>query len=62
MDSAMQKLKDFTLEGMADKIECPILIVHGEHDTIVPVEIARAPPTAAAAQTSRGNTAIFIKH
>ena len=40
-------VKDLTLEGVADKIECPILVVHGEHDTIVPVEIARAPPTAA---------------
>lgn len=40
MDSAMVKVKDFTLEGVADKIECPILIVHGEHDTIVPVEWA----------------------
>ncbi len=40
MDSAMVKVKDFTLEGVADKVECPILIVHGEHDTIVPVEIA----------------------
>lgn len=40
MDSAMLKVKDFTLAGVADKVECPILIVHGEHDTIVPVEIA----------------------
>lgn len=40
MDSAMEKIKKFTLEGVADKIECPILIVHGEHDTIVPVEVA----------------------
>jgi dipeptidyl aminopeptidase/acylaminoacyl peptidase len=40
MDSAMVKVKDFTLVGVADKIECPILIVHGEHDTIVPVEWA----------------------
>ena len=40
MDSAMVKVKDFTLAGVADKVECPILIVHGEHDTIVPVEIA----------------------
>ncbi len=40
MDSAMEKIKAFTLEGVADRIECPILIVHGEHDTIVPVEWA----------------------
>ena len=40
MDSAMEKVKKFTLEGVADKIECPILIIHGEHDTIVPVAIA----------------------
>lgn len=40
MDSAMEKIKKFTLEGVADKIECPILIAHGEHDTIVPVETA----------------------
>lgn len=40
MDSAMEKIKQFKLEGVADKIEMPILIVHGQHDTIVPVEIA----------------------
>ena len=36
----MEKIKQFKLEGVADKIEMPILIVHGQHDTIVPVEIA----------------------
>lgn len=40
MDSAIQKIEKFKLEGVADKIECPILIVHGENDTIVPVEMA----------------------
>lgn len=40
MDSAMEKIKQFKLEGVADKIEMPILIVHGENDTIVPVDIA----------------------
>ncbi|MBM3344536.1 MAG: alpha/beta hydrolase [Betaproteobacteria bacterium] len=40
MDSAIKKIENFKLEGIADKIECPILIVHGENDTIVPVEIA----------------------
>ena len=40
MDSAMEKIRDFTLAGIAEKIECPILIVHGQHDTIVPVQWA----------------------
>ncbi len=40
MDSAMQKLEDYRLAGVAEKIECPMLIVHGEHDTIVPVKWA----------------------
>jgi len=35
MDSAMEKVKDFRLAGIAEKITCPILIVHGAHDTIV---------------------------
>ena len=40
MDSAMEKIKDFNLAGVAEKISCPILIAHGENDTIVPVELA----------------------
>ncbi len=40
MDQAMEKLKDYTLEGVAEMIECPTLITHGERDAIVPVEIA----------------------
>ena len=41
MDSAMEKVKQFRLAGVAEKIECPTLIVHGLHDTIVPVEWAQ---------------------
>ena len=41
MDAAMAKLKDYTLAGVADKISCPFLVVHGEHDTIVPVAYAK---------------------
>lgn len=41
MAAAMEKLVDFTLEGVAEKIRCPFLIVHGEKDTIVPLETAR---------------------
>lgn len=40
MDEAMKKLEDYTLEGVAEKIQCPLLIVHGEDDSIVPVEMA----------------------
>ena len=36
MESAMEKIRDYKLSGIAEKIECPTLIVHGEHDTIVP--------------------------
>ncbi len=39
-DEALRKLEDFRLAGVAEKIECPILITHGEQDAIVPVEMA----------------------
>jgi dipeptidyl aminopeptidase/acylaminoacyl peptidase len=41
MDSAMEKLRDYTLAGDAERIECPFLVVHGENDGIVPVDYAR---------------------
>ena len=40
MDAAMKKLENYRLEGVAGKIDCPILITHGECDTIVPVAMA----------------------
>ncbi len=40
MDQAIQRLEPFTLAQVAEKITCPILICHGERDTIVPVELA----------------------
>ena len=40
MDEAMEALRPFTLKNVAARITCPILITHGEHDTIVPVENA----------------------
>ena len=36
MESALEKVKDFKLAGVAERIECPTLIVHGQNDTIVP--------------------------
>ncbi|HEX6002874.1 MAG TPA: alpha/beta fold hydrolase [Burkholderiales bacterium] len=41
MDAAMEKLKRYTLAGVAEKITCPFLVVHGENDTIVPVQYAK---------------------
>lgn len=41
MDAAMEKLKDFTLAGIAERITCPFYCIHGENDSIVPVEYAR---------------------
>jgi dipeptidyl aminopeptidase/acylaminoacyl peptidase len=40
MDEAMKALEPFTLKDVAEKITCPILICHGERDSIVPVELA----------------------
>jgi alpha-beta hydrolase superfamily lysophospholipase len=40
-DAAMERAKAFSLEGVADKITCPTLVMHGENDRIVPVEEAR---------------------
>jgi dipeptidyl aminopeptidase/acylaminoacyl peptidase len=41
MESALKKLQKFTLAGVADRIKCPILICHGEDDTLSPPEIAQ---------------------
>jgi alpha-beta hydrolase superfamily lysophospholipase len=40
MDSAMEKLKKFTLEGVADKITCPFLIMWGTQDKLTPRSVA----------------------
>ncbi len=40
MVEAREKLKDFTLQGVADKIKMPTYIIHGEDDRQVPVEHA----------------------
>ena len=39
--TALEWAKRFTLEGIAQNIECPFLIVHGENDRIVPLESAK---------------------
>ena len=39
--TALEWSKKFTLEGVADKVTCPILILHGENDRVVPLEEAK---------------------
>jgi dienelactone hydrolase len=41
MDAAMKYIEKYTLEGVADKITCPVLITHGELDSISPSETAQ---------------------
>jgi dipeptidyl aminopeptidase/acylaminoacyl peptidase len=41
MDAAMKKLEKYKLAGVAEEIECPVLITHGENDSISPSETAR---------------------
>jgi alpha-beta hydrolase superfamily lysophospholipase len=40
MEAAMDKLKNFTLAGVAEKLECPLLITWGSEDKLTPREIA----------------------
>lgn len=40
MDACMKKLENYTLEGVVQKMKCPFYCLHGENDTIVPVEFA----------------------
>jgi len=41
MEAAMEKLRRFTLAGVAEKIECPILITWGSEDKLTPPEIGQ---------------------
>jgi len=40
-ETALEMAKEFTLEGAAEHIQCPFLVVHGENDRIVPVSEAK---------------------
>ena len=40
MQVAMEKLKKFTLEGVVEKLECPLLITWGEEDKLTPRAVA----------------------
>jgi dienelactone hydrolase len=38
---ALSKLEGFRLDGVVQKMRCPFLLVHGEHDAQIPLESAR---------------------
>jgi dienelactone hydrolase len=40
-ETALEWSKRYTLEGVAQKVECATLILHGENDRIVPLDAAR---------------------
>lgn len=40
-DEAREKLREFTLKGLANKIRCPVFIAHGALDDIISVKAAR---------------------
>jgi len=41
LDQAVEMAKRFNLAGVAGKIECPLLVVQGENDRIVPLDSAK---------------------
>ena len=41
LDEAVEMARRFNLAGVAGRIECPLLVVHGENDRIVPLEEAQ---------------------
>ncbi|MBI3044808.1 MAG: alpha/beta fold hydrolase [Betaproteobacteria bacterium] len=41
LDEAVGMAKRFDLAGVAGRIECPLLVAHGENDRIVPLDSAR---------------------
>jgi esterase/lipase len=40
LEEVLAKMEKATLKGVAGKIECPVLIVHGEADAQQPLEVA----------------------
>ena len=38
---ALKKLEGFTLDGVAQRLECPFLLTHGEGDAQIPLAVAQ---------------------
>ena len=56
-ETALEWAKKFSLEGIAQQIECPVLILHGENDRIVP--LAEAKKLYARVDSKRKHIKIF---
>lgn len=39
-ETGLEWSKRFTLEGVAERVECPFLLLHGENDRVVPIDAA----------------------
>ena len=57
-EEAYEKIAQMTLEGVADRITCPLLVVHGEHDRQVPLEQAER-TVRAAVRSPRAELRVF---
>jgi pimeloyl-ACP methyl ester carboxylesterase len=40
VEEGLAYLDKMTLDGIAEQITCPLLVVHGEHDHLVPLDLA----------------------
>jgi dienelactone hydrolase len=59
-DEAYTKITQMTLEGIADRITCPLLVVHGENDRQVPIEQAER-TVRSAVNSPRAELRIFTQ-
>jgi dienelactone hydrolase len=59
-DEAYEKIAQMTLDGIADRITCPLLVVHGEHDQQVPIEQAER-TVRAAVNSPRAELRVFTE-
>ena len=60
VEDTLKIARKMTLEGVADKITCPFLVVHGESDRLLPVWIAEK-TIAAAVNSPQKKLRIFTK-
>jgi fermentation-respiration switch protein FrsA (DUF1100 family) len=59
-DEACERIAQMTLEGVADRITCPLLVVHGSHDRQVPLDQAER-TVRAAVNSPRADLRVFTE-